>query len=68
MADDLSWLTWHRSRSANHTTGIEIAFADSAVFIRAAHDPTHVLEFTRDEWRAFTDGVNAGEFRFGGAA
>ncbi len=61
-------LTWHQSTACTSGSCVQVAHADGSVFIRMSHDPTHVLEFTPDEWTAFVQGVNAGEFRFGDTA
>jgi hypothetical protein len=35
------------------------------VLLRDSKDPNNVLKFTGDAWRAFVEGVRAGEFDFG---
>ena len=56
---------WRKSsRSGGGDNCVEVASAaDGAVGVRDSKNPAGpVLEFTPDEWRAFTGGVRDGEF------
>ncbi len=57
-------LQWQRSALCGSGSCIEIAFAERAVFIRDSKHPNRApLEFTPEEWNAFTAGVCAGSFK-----
>jgi hypothetical protein len=69
---DLSGAAWRKSSYSGEDGGarIEIAFppgskegSDHVIAMRDGSDPdSPALIFTPDEWRAFTAGVNDGEF------
>jgi hypothetical protein len=69
---DLTGATWRKSSfsSGNDSPGIEIAVlpgskegSDRVIAMRDGRDPDGpALIFTPEEWRAFTAGVNDGEF------
>ena len=69
---DLTGATWRKSSfsSGNDRPGIEIAVlpgskegSDRVIAMRDGRDPDGpALIFTPEEWRAFTAGVNDGEF------
>ena len=54
---------WRRASRCNGGNCVEVAFVGGGVAVRDSKlkDGPH-LEYTRDEWRAFLDGVKAGEF------
>lgn len=56
--------TWRKStRSGGQGNCVEVADAPDAIGVRDSKDPSGPnLVFTRSEWRAFVDGVKAGEF------
>lgn len=62
--DKLARARWRKStRSGNSGNCVETAFAEDAVYVRDSKDPHGpVLTFTRDEWKAFTEGVKLAEF------
>jgi len=72
---DLSGAVWRKSSYSGEDGGawIEIAFlpgskegSDHVIAMRDGNDPDGpALIFTPDEWRAFTAGVNDGEFDLG---
>ncbi|WP_131784270.1 DUF397 domain-containing protein [Protofrankia symbiont of Coriaria ruscifolia] len=58
-------LTWITSSYSNGAGGmcVEVAKLDSGVILRDSVQPDGpVLSFSREEWRAFLDGVKDGEF------
>jgi Domain of unknown function (DUF397) len=61
---DLSRAQWRKSsRSNNGGACVEVAETPDAIGVRDSKNPTGpVLVFTPDEWRAFVEGVHAGEF------
>jgi hypothetical protein len=69
---DLTGATWRKSSfsNGNDGPGIEIAVlpgskegSDRVIAMRDGRDPDGpALIFTPEEWRAFTAGVNDGEF------
>jgi len=68
---DLTGATWRKSSfSSGEGPGIEIAVlaggkegSDRVIAMRDGRDPDGpALIFTPEEWRAFTAGVNDGEF------
>ncbi len=61
------WQTavWRKSSrsSPSGDNCVEVAFADDAVAVRDTKNPdAAMLLFTGDEWKAFIEGVKAGEF------
>jgi hypothetical protein len=56
---------WVKSTRCSAGTCVEVAKVEDRYLIRDSKHP-HVapLSFTEDEWVAFVEGVNAGEFRF----
>ncbi len=58
-------IEWMRSRSCSGGNCIEVAKVGDEYWIRDSKEPdVEPLRFSSEEWRAFTLGVNAGEFRF----
>jgi hypothetical protein len=55
---------WHKSsRSGNNGACVEVRDTGDSVNVRDSKNPTGpALRFTADEWQAFLDGVQAGEF------
>lgn len=61
--NDLSALTWRRSTWCAAANCVEVSNADGAVAVRdSKRTDGAVLVYTSDEWRAFVQGVKAGEF------
>lgn len=55
---DRQGIIWRRSLLSN----IEVAFFSDAVWVTSSETPDVILKFTKDEWKAFTDGAKDGEF------
>jgi Domain of unknown function (DUF397) len=56
---------WQRSKSCSGGQCVEVAKVGGQYLIRDSKRPeVEPLSFTPDEWTAFVQGVNAGEFRF----
>jgi hypothetical protein len=56
---------WQRSKSCSGGQCVEVAKFDGQYLIRDSKRPdVEPLSFPPDEWTAFVQGVNAGEFRF----
>lgn len=55
---------WRKSsHSTCHGACVEVSLSGGGAQMRDSKDPSGpVLEFTRDEWEAFTEGVRDGEF------
>ncbi|HET6529637.1 MAG TPA: DUF397 domain-containing protein [Actinoplanes sp.] len=57
--------TWVKSSRCSAGTCVEVAKVENRYLIRDSKSPqVPPLSFTEDEWVAFVEGVNAGEFRF----
>jgi uncharacterized protein DUF397 len=63
---DLTGANWHKSSRSSGNGGDCVEVADNlpdVVAVRDSKDPTGpALVFNQREWRAFVDGVKAGEF------
>lgn len=57
---------WRKSSKCGNTTCVEVArVGDDTYLIRDSKRPSQpALSFTKDEWAAFVQGVQAGEFQF----
>jgi predicted secreted Zn-dependent protease len=56
---------WRRSSHCTNGTCVEVARVGDRYLIRDSKQPQMTaLSFAEDQWAAFVDGVNAGEFRF----
>ena len=60
---DQTYITWHKSTASGADGCVEMAVVDDSVLVRNSRDPLgSVLSFTCEEWEAFLEGVNNGEF------
>jgi hypothetical protein len=60
-----SLLDWRRSQFCSGGACVEVAWSNGSYFVRdskSAQSP--VLNFTEAEWRAFAQGMRAGDFNF----
>ena len=56
---------WQRSTRCSGGTCVEVAKVADKYLIRDSKRPdAAALSFTEDEWNAFVEGINAGDFRF----
>lgn len=57
---------WRKSSKCGNATCVEVAKVDADTYlIRDSKRPENpALSFTGEEWTAFVEGVQAGEFRF----
>lgn len=56
-------ITWRRSTASGSGNCVEVAFDDKSVLVRNSRDPVGpVLSFSPEEWVAFLEGANKGEF------
>jgi hypothetical protein len=63
--EDINVPAWRRSSRCGSTACVEVAKVEDQYLIRDSKNPdAAALAFTADEWKAFVEGVNAGEFRF----
>ncbi|MGN2641509.1 DUF397 domain-containing protein [Nocardia takedensis] len=61
--DDLNTLDWRVSSFTDNGTCVEVAGTPSTVYVRNSNArDAGTVAFTRAEWSAFLEGVNAGEF------
>lgn len=57
--------TWVKSRRCDTNACLEAADLGNVVAVRNSTQPGGpVVEFTKDEWKAFIGGVEDGDFRF----
>ncbi|WP_431607080.1 DUF397 domain-containing protein [Protofrankia symbiont of Coriaria ruscifolia] len=62
VVGNLGWITSSYSNGAGGMC-VEVAKLDDGVILRDSVQPDGpVLSFSREEWRAFTDGAKEGEF------
>lgn len=57
---------WFKStKSCSNGHCVEVQFTDVTILVRDSKKPEQeALEFTLEEWNAFLDGVEKGEFKF----
>jgi len=56
---------WRKSQRCSGGACVEVAKVDGGYLVRDSKNPAGaVLSFTEQEWTAFVEGVEAGEFRF----
>jgi Domain of unknown function (DUF397) len=56
-------ITWRRSTASADGNCVEVAFASESILVRNSRDPLGpVLSFSPQEWAAFLEGANKGEF------
>lgn len=67
MADgERAHITWRRSTASGSGNCVEVAFASESILVRNSRDPLGpVLSFSPEEWAAFLEGANKGEFALG---
>jgi Domain of unknown function (DUF397) len=54
---------WRRSHLCANGECVEVGQQDGKILLRDSKDPrSRVLRYTAEEWRAFVDGIKAGEF------
>ncbi len=53
---------WRRSRFCQSGECAEVTRQGNAILLRSSTDPAAVVRLTAAEWRAFAQGVRAGEF------
>jgi hypothetical protein len=53
---------WVRARLCASSECAEVRKRDGVVLLRNSGNPRLVIEFTAEEWEAFTQAVRAGEF------
>jgi hypothetical protein len=56
---------WRKSTRCGNATCVEVAKVEDGYLVRDSKNPDGaVLSFSEQEWAAFVEGVEAGEFRF----
>nr|AEE65499.1 putative regulatory protein [uncultured bacterium BAC AB649/1850] len=56
---------WVKSTRCSSGTCVEVAKVADHYLVRDSKSPENApLSFTEEEWKAFVEGVQAGEFRF----
>ena len=62
--NDIASPVWIKSSRCSSSACVEVAKVRDQFPVRDSKSPDMVpLSFTEDEWGAFVEGVNAGEFR-----
>jgi hypothetical protein len=64
MTDSNKQVRWRRSRRCGNAACVEVAMSKGRYLIRDSKNPGVELSFSADEWAAFKEGVEAGDFRF----
>jgi Domain of unknown function (DUF397) len=60
-----SSVNWRKSSRCASNACVEVAKVDGGVMVRDSKNPDRAaLRFTPEEWSAFVEGVNLGEFSF----
>jgi len=63
--DKVSVAQWRKSTRCGNSACVEVAKVDDRILVRDSKDPEgRVLSFTEQEWKAFAQGVVAGDFEF----
>jgi hypothetical protein len=63
--DKVNVAQWRKSTRCGSSACVEVAKVDDRFLVRDSKDPRGtVLSFTEQEWQAFVEGIEAGEFRF----
>ena len=57
-------LDWRKGSTCASATCVEVAKGGGGILVRDSKNPAVVLTFTLEEWAAFMDAAEAGEFRF----
>jgi hypothetical protein len=58
-------VNWRKSSRCGSSACVEVAKVDNSYLVRDSKNPDKApLAFTQDEWDAFVEGVQLGEFRF----
>jgi hypothetical protein len=60
-----SSVQWRKSSRCANNSCVEVAKVEGGIMVRDSKNPDHApLTFTPEEWSAFIQGVNLGEFSF----
>ncbi|GAA0524090.1 hypothetical protein GCM10010172_00610 [Paractinoplanes ferrugineus] len=60
-----STVNWRKSSRCASNACVEVAKVDGGIMVRDSKNPERTpLVFTPEEWSAFVEGVNQGEFSF----
>ena len=63
MVDSRLSAAWRKSSRCDSGSCVEVALVGEEIAVRDGKNPTgHTLQFTRMQWKAFTEGIRAGEF------
>lgn len=64
LSYDLPGATWRKSTKCDMSgpNCVEVLRVDDHISIRNSQRPDVTIGYDRDEWRAFVEGVKAGEF------
>ena len=58
-------VNWRKSSRCSSNACVEVAKVEGGVIVRDSKNPDRApLQFTPEEWSAFVQGVNLGEFSF----
>lgn len=55
-------MKWLRSSRCEGGHCVEVALHENLIYVRDSKDSREILCFSKDEWSAFVNGVNHGEF------
>jgi predicted secreted Zn-dependent protease len=57
-------VNWKISSFSNSGTCVQVTTEEGKILVRNTYEPDKIVEFTKEEWDVFVEGVKNGEFDF----